>query len=105
MEPEDDKNVLKHLLFLETQASSLVEDAQAEADRRISEGENLCRSSYEEAYQAEVARLEAAYIKEIAAIREDYKKQLSAYKDTLLSCPVDRLAFSSLAEHLLFREG
>ena len=102
MKPEDEKNTLQHLLYLEAEAAALVERATAEADRRLSEGEKLCRASYDEAYSTEMTNLEAVYIKEIAAIREDYKKLLEAYRISLASCPVDRAAFSALAERFFF---
>jgi F0F1-type ATP synthase membrane subunit b/b' len=44
MDLEEDKDVLQHLLHLEAEASALVDDAQAEADRRVSEGEKQNRA-------------------------------------------------------------
>jgi hypothetical protein len=99
-----DRNLLRHLLDLETQAAALVDDAQAEADRRIAEGEKLCRSRYDEAYAAEVAALEAVYITETAAIKADYKRQLDTYREGLMTVPADRGAFSVLAEQFLIRK-
>ena len=105
MEQEDDKNVLQHLLYLETEASTLVVVAQGEADRRVSEGEKACRAAYNEAYAAEVANLEAAHVKEIAAIREDFNKQLETYRNSLASGPMDQAAFSILMRRLLLGEA
>jgi len=103
MEPEEDKDVLHHLLHLEEQASALVNDAQAEADRRTAEAENRNRTHHDEAYAAEVARLEAGYAGEINAVREEYKKQLDAYRAELLARPADKNAFNALAEKFLVR--
>jgi vacuolar-type H+-ATPase subunit H len=103
MELEKDKDVLQHLLRLETEASALVDDAQAEADRRVSEGEKQNRANHDETYGAELARMEASYAGEIAAVREDYDKQLEAYRDSLKAMPADRAAFSALAGRLLLR--
>jgi hypothetical protein len=97
-----DGYVLRHLLDLEARAAALVEDAQAEADRRLAEGEKLSRARYDETYAGEVAVLEAAYAKDIAAVKEDYKKQLDTYRGSLKAMPVDRGAFFALTEHLLF---
>ncbi|MDR2158685.1 MAG: hypothetical protein LBP23_01315 [Treponema sp.] len=99
-----DRNLLRHLLDLETQAAALVEDAQAEADRRVAESEKLSRARYDEAYAAEVAALEAAYTAEITAVKADYRRQLDAYREGLKAMPVDRGAFSALAERFLLRE-
>jgi hypothetical protein len=105
MESGDDKNVLKHLLSLEAEATALVEGAQTEAERRVSEGEKICRARYDESYTAEVAGLEAIYNNEIAALKQDYKKQLEAYSASLKEMAVNKKAFSDLAEKLLLREG
>jgi hypothetical protein len=99
-----DQNVLRHLLELETKAAALVDDAQAEADRRVAEGEKRSRAGYDEAYAAEVAALEAAYTAETAAVKADYKHQLDTYREGLKAMPVNREAFSALAERFLIRE-
>jgi len=104
MEQEDNNNVLQHLLHLEAEASALVEDAQAEADRRLSESEKQCRSLFDKTYTEEAKRLEAVFIKEITAAREDYKKQLDTYRDELMKRPLNKAAFFDMAEELLGKE-
>ena len=98
----DDQEVLQHLLNLESKAAALVTDAQAEADRRVSEGEQQNRAHYDEVYSAEVAELEASYTRNIARVREDYSTQLEEYMESVKSVSLDKAAFSSLAEKLLF---
>ena len=100
----DDYEVLQHLLSLENQAADLVDDAQAEADRRVSEGERKNRIQSEEIYTREVEVLEAAYIRCIADVRENYRKQLDAYRGNLKTQQVNMESFSTLAEKLLKRE-
>jgi len=101
----DDREVLQHLLNLDSKAASLVNDAQAEADRRVSEAEKQNRAHYDEVYSAEVAELEASYSKNISRVKEDYRTQLDDYLESLRSIPLDRASFSSLAEKLLLRPG
>ena len=101
MELEDDKNVLQHLLQLEAEASSLVDGAQAEADRRLAEAEKQCRAVYEKTYSAEVEKLEADYIRETAAIKEEYRTQLESYHNELRAQRTDTGAFSGLARQFL----
>jgi len=91
-------DVLHHLLDLEAEAQALVNDAQAEADKRVAEGEKKGRESHDAAYGAEAARLEAEYGREIAAVRADYQTRLDAYGEELRGRPVDRAAFGALAE-------
>jgi len=99
----DEQEVLQHLLDLENRAAVLVNDAQAEADRRLSEGEKQNRAHYDEVYSAEVAELEASYTQNIAAVKQDYSAQLEAYQESLSSISLDNAAFCSLAEKFLFR--
>ena len=98
----DDHEVLQHLLNLENEAAALVNDAQAEADRRVAEWEKENRARYDEVYSAEVAALEASYSQEISRIKEDYRKQVASYLEGLKSASLDTAAFSSLAEKILF---
>jgi F0F1-type ATP synthase membrane subunit b/b' len=99
----DEQDVLQHLLDLENRAADLVNNAQAEADRRLAEGEKENRARYDEVYSAEVTELEASYNKNIAAVKADYSSQLEAYLEGIKSISLDKAAFSSLAEKLLFR--
>ena len=104
MEQTDENNVFEHLLNIEAEASGIVEKAQAEADHRISEAEKHNRSMYEEAYSAEVNRLETAFIEEITAEREAHNKKLINYKKELMNKPLDKAAFFSLVSQNLRKE-
>jgi F0F1-type ATP synthase membrane subunit b/b' len=98
----DEHEVLQQLLNLESKAAGLVNDAQAEADRRIAEGEKQNRAHYDSIYSAEVAGLEASYTENIARVRQDYSTQLEEYLESLKAISLDRASFASLAEKLLF---
>lgn len=99
----DDHEILQHLLGLESEAAALVTDAQAEADRRVAEGEKRNRALHEETYAREVEALEADYMQNLASIKENYQKQLDEYRDGLRKAALNTAAFSSLAEGLLIR--
>jgi ABC-type phosphate transport system auxiliary subunit len=90
------RELLGHLLKIEAEAASLVDDAQAEADRRVAEGERQNRARYEERYSQEAAALEAEYVKEIAVVKENYKRDLDAYRDSLAAIKTDTESFSAL---------
>ena len=98
----DDHEILQHLLNLEADAAALVNDAQAEADRRVSEGEKQNRTRYDDVYAGEVAVLEEQYVKALAAIKENYRKQLDEYREDLKKMTQNTGAFSLLAEDLFF---
>jgi vacuolar-type H+-ATPase subunit H len=97
----ENNEILQHLLEIESKAATLVDDAQAEADRRVSEGEKHNRSRYDEQYTAEVAALEEAFSRDVAQAREDYRRQLEEYHGSLKAMPSNKEAFFSLAEKLL----
>ena len=97
----DDHDVLRHLLDLDARAAALVDDAQAEADRRAIEGEKQNRARYDEVYTREAEALEKSHAKNLASVKEEYRKQLQAYGESLKAMPLDTKAFSTLAEKLL----
>jgi regulator of protease activity HflC (stomatin/prohibitin superfamily) len=97
-----DRDVLRRLLKVESEAAALVDEAQAEADRRIAEGEKESRSRYEARYGREAERLDGDYAKTILAIKEQYQNQLDAYRESLNAMPVRKDVFFALAEGLLF---
>jgi vacuolar-type H+-ATPase subunit H len=98
------RDVLRHLLGVESEASELVDNAQAEADRRVAEGEKESRARYDEQYGREAALLDGDYDRAVLAIKDDYRKQLEAYREGLADMPVRRDAFFALLERLFFEE-
>lgn len=97
----DEQDVLQHLLEVESRALTLVTDAQAEADRRVTEAENRNRTLYEEKYGAETAALDERYEKELALVKQDYARQLEEYRLSLEAMPVDKIAFCKLMDACL----
>jgi hypothetical protein len=99
-------NVLGHLLKIEADAAAMVDDAQAEADRRLAESEKNNRARYDEVYGKEALELDRLFTEELSRIRADYQAQLEAYRGSLASIPVDQGRFSALMDDLLAgREG
>ncbi|GHV53554.1 hypothetical protein AGMMS49579_12530 [Spirochaetia bacterium] len=96
-----DRQVLGHLLQIEAEAAALVDDAQAEADRRIAEGERQNRSRYDEQYGKEAAELEQGYEKTTAAVKADYQHQIESYRKSLDAITVNRDRFNVLMDDLL----
>ncbi|MDR3166854.1 MAG: hypothetical protein LBT93_02835 [Treponema sp.] len=97
----DEQDVLRHLLEVEAEASTLVDGAQVEADRRITEGEKQNRRLYDERYNQETDRLEVHYREKIAQVKEDYKKQLDRYRESLDAMPVNTEVFIRTVESFL----
>ena len=100
----DDNNILQHLLEIEDQAATLIDDAQAAADRRIKEAEDQNRVAYDEAYQQLSAELETEYQKAIEAVKKQYDQRLDEYTEELRGIPRQDEKFSALAFSLLVEE-
>ncbi|MDR0553912.1 MAG: hypothetical protein LBG76_03815 [Treponema sp.] len=97
----DEQDVLRHLLEVEASAAALVRDAQAEADRRLTENEKICRTAYEERYGQEAAALNARFEEQVARSRADYDAQLDTYRQRLNAIPVDTGSFCRLLDRFL----
>jgi hypothetical protein len=99
----DEQTVLQHLLSVEANAAALIDDTQAEADRRTVEAEKRNRIRFDEEYARETALLNENYEKETAAVKEDYRCQLEAYRQSLGSIPADSEKFFRLVESCLMK--
>ncbi|MDR2632947.1 MAG: hypothetical protein LBC51_04905 [Treponema sp.] len=93
--------VLYHLLQVENEAAALVEDAQAEADRRLAAGEQQNRMAYDERYKRELAAIDEEYTKKRAALETAYQQEREEYQESLNALPVYRERFFSLVAALL----
>ncbi|MDR2433469.1 MAG: hypothetical protein LBD47_02730 [Treponema sp.] len=97
----NDEDILGHLLKIEAEAAVLVNDAQAEADRRVAEGEKQNRADYEERYRAEAERLEVEFQKEKQQVKEQYQKELEVYREKLNAINADKYRFAASLEGFL----
>jgi F0F1-type ATP synthase membrane subunit b/b' len=95
------QDTLHHLLEVEAAAEALVNDAQADADRLISDGEKRNRARYEERCTACAAELDAEYEREIAHIHEESQQQLDGYRADLKALRGDTDAFNREVERFL----
>ncbi|MDR0587158.1 MAG: hypothetical protein LBG26_07955 [Treponema sp.] len=98
----DSGDILRHLLEIETQAAALVDDAQAEADKRIKASEERNRERYEQEYRRRMERLEAEYREKIGVAKAEYRAKLDVYRKNLDAMTLCFNDFSCLAEKLLF---
>jgi hypothetical protein len=100
-EAAGDLHVLGHLLKIEADAAAMVDDAQAEADRRVAESEKQNRARYDEEYGRQALELDGRFEEELRRIRADYQAQLEAYRASLASIPVNQGRFFALMDSLL----
>jgi hypothetical protein len=101
---DSDQDILRHLLDVETDAQALVDDAQAEADRRTAEMEKQNRARYEERYTREAAILDSRYESEIGAIKDEYNRQLDEYRLGLDDRKPDYAEFCRLLDGFLEKD-
>jgi F0F1-type ATP synthase membrane subunit b/b' len=101
----DNDEVLGHLLKIESEAAALVNDAQAEADRRVLEAEKQNHAAYEERYRREGERLEREYQALKEKIRRQYQIELESYSNKITSLHVDVSRFSALLDRLVAEEA
>jgi vacuolar-type H+-ATPase subunit H len=92
----DNDNTLEHLLKIEAEAAALVNDAQAEADRRIHENEEKNRKIYEERFKTEAQTRESALVKEKEKLKEQYQRTLEEYRNGISNAKTDMEKFSEL---------
>jgi len=97
----DDSDILHHLLEIEGKAALLVNDAQAEADRRIKEAEEQNRLAFDETYQKVSAELEEDYKKSLDTVKTEYSKCLDEYRLSLDTMPKQNERFNNLVQALL----
>ena len=99
----DEQDMLRHLLEVESDAASLVNDAQVEADKRVAENEKLYRSRFDDLYGKEVSLLEKSYQEAVSKVKNDYDEDLKTYRKSFENEKINHEAFVSLAEFFLLK--
>ena len=101
----DNDRALEHLLQIEAKAAALVNDAQAEADRRIAENEKKNRGLYEERFRLEAEMRETALKKEKDRLKKQYQQELEEYRQEISGLSTDVERFSTLLNEFYAEEG
>ena len=101
----DNNEVLAHLLKIESEAAKLVDNAQAEADRRVAEAEKEKRAAYDVRYRIESERLENEFQKSKEVAQQRYLDEMEAYKQKISSTGVNKDRFSVLLDKFVLEEA
>ena len=101
----DNDKALEHLLQIEAKAAALVNDAQAEADRRIAENEKKNRELYEERFRVEAQMRETVLKKEQDRLKKQYQTELEEYRQEISGIGTDVERFSTLFNEFYAGEG
>lgn len=100
----NDADVLDHLLAIEAKASALINDAQVEADKKITEAEKQNRASYESNYRKGVAVLDAEYRQLVSDTQERSRNELAGFREMMDAIKIDTSRFSAVLESLFAGE-
>lgn len=98
---EQEIDVIGHLIDVERNAASLLADAQAEADKRISSARAKADEMYRAQYTAIVDSEEAAYAQKSDELKRQCEKTITDYKTRIGAVAKDTAAFTALLDKLL----
>ncbi len=97
-----ESDIIGHLIEVEHQASSMVLDAQVEADQRIAEARAKSDSRYKDLYDTLVSSLEKQTGEQIEAVKKGYEKKFEEFSVYITKTPKDIPAFEEMLESVLF---
>ena len=97
----DNNEVLDHLLKIESEAARMVDEAQADADRRVTEAEKHNRAAFDKRYREEGEKLENNFIQFKELARQRYQTELENYKQKTSSFEINTDGFSSMLDNLV----
>ncbi len=101
-EKDVETGVIEHLLQVEKDASSLIDEAVREADSRIAAAKSRYNSEYKSRYDDMVGKLDRDYNAEIQELKDSHKKLLENYEAEMRSSPRHQEEFNKLLDKLLF---
>ncbi|MBQ5472270.1 MAG: hypothetical protein IIT58_09775 [Treponema sp.] len=98
---ETDLNVITHLLKVESEASSLIKDAQEEANKRISDARSEADAEYKKKFEKLVNSLDKDYQEKILQIETDNKNELDEFKQKIQSTERNTSSFNSFVQKVM----
>ncbi len=89
----DGQDVIGHLMSVEREATSLLADAQNEADRRKAAATDESSKKYKEAWESLVGELESGLEAEKRKIDERREREMAEYQKRIEALPRDEASF------------
>lgn len=102
MENNSELGIINHLLSIEKDASSLINDAQIESEKRVAEARNKYNAEYKDRYEKTVKALEENYQKELEQVKESHDKEIQEYISSLESSEKNTKVFNEVLDKVLF---
>lgn len=100
---ENEVDVMKHLLDVETQASVIVEDAQTEGQKRILSAKANADEEFNSRYSGIVKELESDCDDKIKSADEEHSTSIQNFQNKILKSEKDTLSFNSFMDKVLFK--
>lgn len=99
-----ESDVIEHLISVEHEAASLMQDAQIEADKRISAAKVQADELYKKQYEQLILELDAQYQTRSAEITQKKDADFKAYQENIERLQTDEASFNTLLDSLLFAQ-
>jgi vacuolar-type H+-ATPase subunit H len=96
--------IIGHLLKIESEASTMVDEAQAEADKRLLEADRQYHVTFEERYSQERKRLENEFQATKEKVQQQYQAELETCRKNVAGINSDTNRFSTLLNKLVAGE-
>ncbi|MCQ2575721.1 MAG: hypothetical protein MJ162_03185 [Treponema sp.] len=95
-------NVINHLIKIEKDAYTLIDEAVQDSEARLSSARTLANSEYKAQYDACVQGLDKEYHEKLEKMQADHDFLISEYKSNLTNHKQNKEAFNELLDSLLF---
>lgn len=98
---QEEINVIKHLLAVEKESSSLIDDAVKEADSRTTHARNQANSQFKQKYEEIAASLQSEFEQTLENKKSEHNKQMTQFETQLLQSPRNYEAFNKVLDGIL----
>lgn len=98
---ESEIDVITHLLEVENQASSLIDQALAESNRRVLAAKAKSDEIFDSKYHSAISEIEKNYEAAIDSFNSEHKKNFDDYKNQILNAHKDFDSFNSFMDKIL----
>lgn len=92
---------IQHLLEIEKSATSILDEAKKEADKRLIDANSKYNTEYKKSYDKISSQLEKKFNEDFDAISNKYRGELESYKAAMEEKKLNEKEFSSLLEKLI----
>ena len=98
----NETDVIGHLIQIESEAADMLLNAQAEADKRITEAKQKADTIYKEKYEELIKTLENDFFQQKSEIDSNYDKNFEEFRATISTVNQDKRTLNTKLESYLF---